>query len=317
MVKYLGKRALMTLLVLLLVILFLSLLVQIVPGDPAKVLLGPRATPALIAKIRAEMDLDKPPLVQAGLFLGKVVRGDLGKDVFTGKPIKSLVGSALPHTLILAFTSLLLAVLIGIPLGIYSATHPGNWFDRVSTFFSVSFITIPPYVAGLFLLLIFAVQLRALPALGAGKLSDPQDYLAHLTLPAIALAITWVGYLARLVRASLLEVLNENYVRAARAAGIPEGQVLYKYALKNALIPTVAVLGVGLGSLMGGAVFVEVIFNRQGMGTMIYNGILTRNYPVVRAGVLVVAFLFVAANLVADLAYTWLDPRVQLGKSQG
>lgn len=317
MVRYLGKRIVMTVLVLLLVILFLSLLVQIVPGDPAKALLGPRATPGLITKIRAEMDLDQPPLVQAGRFLVRVIHGDFGKDVFTGKPIKTLVGAALPHTLILAFTSLLLAVLAGIPLGVYSATHPGHWFDRVTTLFSVSFITVPPYVAGLFLLLIFAVQLRALPAIGTGKLSDPQDYLAHLVLPAVALAITWVGYLARLVRASLLEVLNEDYVRAARAAGIPEGWVLYKYALKNALIPTIAVLGVGLGSLMGGAVFVEVIFNRPGMGTLIFNGIQTRNYPMVRAGVLVVAFLFVAANLVADLMYTWLDPRVQLGKSRG
>lgn len=317
MLKYLAKRVVMTVLVLLMVILFLSLLVEVVPGDPAKVLLGPRATPALVAKIRAEMDLDQPALVQAGRFLGRVVHGNLGKDVFTGKSINMLIGSALPHTLILAWTSLALAVLVGVPLGIYSATHPGHWLDRLTTIISVSFITVPPYVAGLFLLLIFSVQLRMLPALGAGKLSDPGDYLAHLVLPVVALAITWVGYLARLVRASMLEVLNENFVRAARAAGIAEGRVLYKYALKNALIPTVAVLGVGIGSLMGGAVFVEVIFNRPGMGTLIYNGILTRNYPIVRAGVLVVALLFVVTNLVTDILYTWLDPRVQLGRSQG
>ncbi len=317
MLTYLVKRSIMTLLVLLVVILFLSLLVEIVPGDPAVALLGPRASPALIEKIRAEMDLDQPALVQAGRFLGRVTRGDLGKDVFTGKSINDLIRNALPHTLILAWTSLALAVVIGIPLGIYSATHPGHWLDRVTTLISISFITIPPYVAGLFLLLLFAVQWKVLPALGAGKLSDPGDYLAHLVLPVVALAITWIGYLARLVRASMLEVLNENYIRAARAAGVSQPRIFYKYALKNALIPTIAILGVGIGSLMGGAVFVEVIFNRPGMGTLIYNAILSRNYPVVRAGVLVVAFLFVATNLVADFVYTWLDPRVQLGKKQG
>jgi peptide/nickel transport system permease protein len=228
-----------------------------------------------------------------------------------------LVGSALPHTLILAWASLMLAVLIGVPLGVYSATHPDTWLDRITTLISVSFITVPSYVAGLFLLLIFAVQLKVMPAIGVGQAGDTGDYIKHLVLPAVALAVTWVGYLARLVRASLLEVLNENYIRAAHAAGLPQRHILYKYALKNALIPTVAILGVGIGSLMGGAVFVEIIFNRPGMGTLIYNAIQSRNYPIVRAGVLVVAFLFVAANLLADLIYTWLDPRVQLGKSQG
>jgi peptide/nickel transport system permease protein len=155
-----------------------------------------------------------------------------------------------------------------------------------------------------------------MPALGAGQLSNPVDYLRHLALPATALAITWVGYLARLVRTSLLEVLNADYIRAARAAGLRQRLILYKYALKNALIPTVAVLGVGLGSLMGGAVFVEVIFNRPGMGSLIFNAIQTRNYPLVRAGVLVVACLFVAANLLADFAYTFLDPRIRLERKQ-
>ncbi|MBC7241702.1 MAG: ABC transporter permease, partial [Anaerolineae bacterium] len=210
-----------------------------------------------------------------------------------------------------------LAILLGIPLGVFSATHPDSWLDRILALFSISFITIPSYVGGLFLLLIFAVQLRAMPAIGVGEPGNIPDYIRHLILPAVALAITWVGYLARLVRASMLEVLNENYIRAALAAGIPLRKVVYKYALKNALIPTVAVLGVGLGNLMGGAVFVEIIFSRPGMGTLIYNAIQSRNYPIVRAGVLVVACLFIVANLLADLAYTYLDPRIQLDKMQG
>lgn len=314
---YLIKRLLMTFLVLVLVIIYLTLLVYIVPGDPAKSLLGPRANPELIAKVRAAMNLDKSPLEQIGLALWSLVRLDLGQDIFTGRPISMLVGAALPHTLILAWTSLSLAVLIGIPLGVYSATHPDSWLDRFTAIISISFITVPSYVGGLFLLLIFAVKYQLMPAIGLGEEGDILDYIKHLVLPASALAITWVGYLARLVRASLLEVFNQTYIRAELAAGLPRHKIYYKYALKNAIIPTVAILGVGVGNLMAGAVFVELIFTRPGMGTLIYNAIQARNYPVVRAGVLIVAFLFVAANLLADIIYTYLDPRIQLGKGQG
>ena len=313
---YIAKRLLMTLLVLLLVAIFLSLLVHIVPGDPASTILGPRATPALIQQMRSAMDLDKPFYVQIGRFVWNVLHGSLGTDAVTGAPITKLVGSALPHTMILAITSLLLSVLLGIPIGVFSATHPNSLVDRILAIISISFTTIPSYVAGLFLLLIFAVKLHSLPAMGLGRSGDLWDYVRHLILPSIALAITWIGYLGRLVRTSLLEVLNETYVRASRAAGLSEQLVRYKYALKNALIPTVAVLGVGLGSLMGGAVFIEIIFTRPGMGLLIYNAIQVRNYPLVRAGVLVVAVLFVLANFIADLLYTYLDPRIQLNKRQ-
>jgi peptide/nickel transport system permease protein len=311
---YLAKRFLMTLAVLLLVITFLSLLIHIVPGDPAKTLLGPRASPELIAKVRSAMDLDKPVYVQVGNFIWNVLHGSLGVDIFTGVPINDLVAAALPHTIILALTSLALAVLFGIPLGVFSATHPNSKWDSITAVLSISLTTIPSYVGGLFLLLIFAVKLRSMPAMGLGEEGDILDYLKHLVLPAIALAITWIGYLARLVRASLLEVLNETYIRSARAGGLSERLVRYKYAIKNALIPTVAVLGVGLGSLMGGAVLVEIIFSRPGMGNLIFNAIKARNYPMVRAGVLVVAFLFIFVNFIADLVYTYLDPRIQLDK---
>lgn len=314
---YLIKRLFMTVLVLVLVTVYLTLMIHIVPGDPAKTVLGPRANPERIARIRAEMNLDKPVLMQLGIALWDLARWDLGTDLFTGKAIKELVSAALPHTLILAWSSLSLAVLIGIPLGIYSATHPDSWLDRFTAIISISFITVPSYVGGLFLLLLFAVRLQVMPAIGLGEQGRVLDYVKHLVLPATALAITWVGYLARLVRASLLEVLNETYIRAEMAAGIPLRKIYYKYALKNAIIPTVAVLGVGVGNLMAGAVFVELIFTRPGMGTLIYNAIQARNYPVVRAGVLVVAFLFVAANLLADVVYTYLDPRIQLGKTRG
>jgi peptide/nickel transport system permease protein len=313
---YIVRRIVMTVVVLLLVIVFLSLLVHIIPGDPAKTLLGPRASPELISKTRAAMDLDKPLYEQIGKFIWNVLHGNFGTDVFSGVSINFLISSALPHTIILAISSLSLAVVVGIPLGVFSATHPNTWLDRFTALFSISMTTIPSYVAGLFLLLIFSVNFHFLPAMGLGEEGDPLDYLKHLILPAVALAITWVGYLARLVRTSLLEVLNEPYIRAARAGGLSEQLIRYKYALKNALIPTVAVLGVGLGSLLGGAVFEEIIFSRPGMGTLIYNAIKARNYPLVRSSVLVVAFFFVFANFLADLAYTFLDPRIQLNKKQ-
>ncbi len=316
MLVYVVKRLLMTLLVLLLVVVFLSLLVHIVPGDPVTIILGPRATPSLIQQMRASMDLDKPIYVQIAHFLWNVLHGNLGVDALTGVPIRTLIGAALPHTMILAVSSLLLAVLVGVPVGVYSATHPNSLPDRILAIVSISFTTIPSYVAGLFLLLIFAVELHALPSMGLGQAGDPLDYLRHLILPSVALAITWIGYLGRLVRTSLLEVLNETYVRASRAAGISERLIRYRYALKNALIPTVAILGVGLGSLMGGAVFIEIIFTRPGMGLLIYDAIQVRNYPLVRAGVFVVAVLFVFANFFADLIYTYLDPRIQLNKRQ-
>jgi peptide/nickel transport system permease protein len=316
LLNYLLKRLLMTLLVLLVVLVFLSLLIHIVPGDAATALLGQRATPQLIAAMRQDLDLDKPFYVQIGKFIWNVLHGTFGADIFTGKSIDVLLRASLPHTMILAVSALALAVLIGIPLGVYSATHRDSLADSILAIMSISFITIPSYVGGLFLLLIFAVKLRVLPAMGAGDLTQPVDYIRHLILPATALAITWVGYLARLVRASLLEVLNEPYIRAARAAGIQERLIRYRYALKNALIPTVAVLGTGLGNLMGGALFVEIIFSRAGMGTFIYNALSDRNYPVVRAGIVTFAVLFVLANLLADVAYTYLDPRVQLGATQ-
>jgi peptide/nickel transport system permease protein len=314
---YLLKRLGMTIIVLLLVTIFLSLLVQVVPGDPARTLLGPRATEEQMAKIRAQMDLDKPVHVQVINFVWNTLHGDFGNDYWSGRPISKYIGDVIWHTMALAWSSLGLAVLIGIPLGVYSATHPNSRSDRLLAIVSISFITVPSYVAGLFLLLIFAVQLKVMPAIGLGEPGDVVDYIKHLILPSVALAITWIGYLARLVRTSLLEVLNTNYIRMAKAFGLRDRVIFYKYALRNALIPTVAVLGVGIGSLMGGAMFVEVIFSRPGMGTFIFNAIAARNYPMVRAGVLVIAFLFVVANLIADLSYSWLDPRIQLGEKRG
>lgn len=296
----------------LLVMVFLGALVHLVPGDPVKLILGPRASEALSEVVREQMGLDDPIPVQVFDFVVGALHGDLGTDFVTQLPVTTLIGEALPHTIVLALSSLGLAALLGVPLGVYAAARPNTLIDRITGVVSVSFITLPAYVAGLFLLLLFAVRLEWLPAIGSGSFSDPADYVRHLILPSVALAVTWIGYLARLVRTSMLEVLNANYIRTAQAFGIRERVIFYRYALKNAIIPTIAVLGVGLGNLMGGAIFVEVIFARPGLGLLIFDSLASRNFPIVRGGVLVVALLFVFANLLADLSYRFLDPRIRV-----
>jgi peptide/nickel transport system permease protein len=310
--RYLLKRLTMTFLVVLLVMVFLSVLVHVVPGDPAKIILGPRATESLVATVREEMGLDNPVHVQVWDFVTGALQGDLGKDFLSRVPVSELVLEAMPHTIVLAVTAIGLAALLGIPLGVYAATRPNSLLDRVTALVSVSLITMPYYIAGLFLLLLFSLHWRVFPAVGAGSFSDPLDYLRHLALPAAALALTWVGYIARLVRTSMLEVLGANYIRTARAFGLRERVVFYKYALKNAVIPTVAVVSVGLGELMGGAVFVEVIFSRPGLGRLAVEAIATRNFPILQGTVLVIALAYILTNLIADLSYRFLDPRIRV-----
>lgn len=312
MFYYILKRLMMSLIVVLVAMIFLSSLVHLLPGDPARLIMGPRASESMSKRVRDEMGLDDPVPVQVFNFVTTALRGDLGRDFLSHRPVTSLIGAALPHTIILAVTALGLASLLGIPLGVYSAAHPNTWLDRLTGTVSVMLITLPSYVAALFMMLVFAVALGWLPAIGTGELSDPVDYARHLIMPATALAITWIGYLARLVRASVLEVLGTNYIRTAYAYGLPERVIFYKHALKNAIIPTIAVLGVGLGNLLGGAIFIEVIFTRPGLGRLIFNAISEHNFPIVRGGILVAALLFVLANLLADLSYTYLDPRIQL-----
>jgi peptide/nickel transport system permease protein len=312
MARYLLKRLTGTAIVVVIVMAFLAVLVHLVPGDPARIILGPRATESLIATVREEMNLDEPVHVQVWDFVAGAVQGDLGRDFLSRAPVSELVLDALPHTIVLAVVAMALATLLGIPLGVYAATRPNTIIDRVTALVSVSLITLPYYIAGLFLLLLFSLHWNIFPAVGAGSFSDPLDYARHLVLPATALALTWIGYIARLVRTSMLEVLGTNYIRSARAFGLRERVIFYKYALKNAVIPTVAVVSVGLGELMGGAVFVEVIFTRPGLGRLAVEAIETRNFPVLQGSVLVIALAYIFTNLVADLSYRLLDPRIRV-----
>lgn len=311
MTEFLIRRLGLAFLVVLLTVIAQAALVRVLPGDPVRLVMGPRASEAFAAQVRAEMELDLPVHEQVFNFVLRALRGDLGRDFLSSRPVASLIGDVLPHTLALALTSLGMAIVLGLPLGVIAAAQPGGWLDQVLGAVSITFVTLPTYVIGLVGLLVFAVGLGWLPAIGAGDAADPGDYLRHLILPASALALTWVGYLARLVRASMLEVLSAPFIRTARAYGLGEWRILFRHALANALIPTVAVLGVGLGNLLGGAIFVEFIFDRPGLGQLIFTSIGERNYPVVRGGVLTAALMFVLANLLADLVQRWLNPRLR------
>jgi len=311
MLIYLARRVGMAVLVLLIVLVFLASLVHILPGDPVSLMLGPRADPELIALARQEMDLDSSVPAQVWHFLANAVGGDLGQDFLTKRPVSELIGAALPNTLVLALTSLLLAVVAAIPLAVVSAARQGSWLDRILGTLSVGIVSIPSYVIGMVLLLLATVWLGWLPAIGTGSFADPLDYLAHLVLPALSLALVWAGYLARLLRSALLEVLGQDYIRAARAYGIAEWRIYYQLAMRNAIPSVVALIGVALGDLMGSAIFIEVIFTRNGLGTLLYNAATQRDHPTMRGGVVVIAVLFVLANLLADLVNRAINPRLR------
>jgi peptide/nickel transport system permease protein len=312
---YLIRRVGLAVIVTFILVLFVSLLPRLLPGDPVVTILGPRASPELIAQVRGDMELDKSVPIQLWNFFARALHGDLGRDFTTQTPIASLILEALPQTVVLAISAMLLAIVIGIPLGTLGAIRANSWLDGAIGAVSVALITIPPYVVGLTLLLFFAIMLRWVPAVGAGTLSSPGDYLLRLLLPAVSLSFAWMGYLGRLVRASMLDVLNAEYIRAARALGLSERVVILQYALRNALIPSVAVIGFGLGNLLGSAVFIEIIFARPGLGMLVFNAVEQRNYPVLRAAVIVIGVLYAAAALLADIVQHKLDPRINLAQS--
>lgn len=298
-------------------ILLLFVIIQFVPGDLAGVLLGPRATPELRAQFIARMGLDRPILEQTLLFFRSVATGDLGRDVISDRPILDMVLEALPSTLQLAGLSMLVAVVLGVALGCIAALKPGSLLDTVLGVCSVTFITTPAFVVAIFLVMIFSIQLHWLPVTGAGDPGDPLDRLAHLVLPTAALSIGWIGYLARLIRASLLEVLSEQHVRMMRAYGVPEGRIVRHFALRLALVPMMAVMGLGIGDMISNAVFVEFVFARPGIGSLIYKSIQIRNFPVVQAGILLTVITYVLVNLLVDLINALIDPRIARSLKQG
>jgi len=311
MLNYAVKRMGLAVAIVSVVMLLLFIMIYLIPGDPAAVALGPRATEAMREALQAKMGLDQPVWVQFWNFFGNAWLGDLGNEVLSDRPVADVVMEQLPFTLALIAGGMIWSIALGIPLGCWTAVNPGGIADRVIGVFSVGVIAVPSFVVAIYALLIFAVTLRWLPAIGAGTPGDLSDQLIHLILPSLAVGLGWVGYIARMVRASMLEVMEASHIRTAMAFGLPDRIITYRYALAIAILPTVTLLGVGIGQMLSSAVFAEIVFARPGVGKLVYDAILTRNYPLVSGAVLVTTVLFVLINLLADLVIGYLDPRVR------
>ncbi|MDQ2067636.1 ABC transporter permease [Xinfangfangia sp. CPCC 101601] len=297
--------------IILVAMMILFSMIYLIPGDPASVALGPRATPEMIAELRSRMGLDDPVLVQFWNFVSSAVQGNLGVEALSGRPVLTVVMEQLPFTLAMVLCSITWAVLLGIPLGCIAAVKRGGFVDRVIGVLSVAVIAVPSFVVAIYALLLFAVHLKWLPAIGAGESGNLKSQLMALILPSLAVGLGWIGYIARLVRASMLETLEAGHIRTARAFGLPERWIIYNYALRIAILPTVTLLGVGIGHMLSSSVFAEIVFARPGIGKLVYEAISTRNYPLVTGAVLVTTAFFVLVNVLADLVIGLLDPRVR------
>ncbi len=279
-------------------------MVRLAPGDPAQLLAGEFATPETLADIRQRFGLDQPWHVQLGLYAANVVRGDLGQSVRTRKPVTYELRQYFPNTLRLTLGAMLVALLIGIPAGIIAATRPGTIFDLLAMLGALIGVSMPVFWFGLMAILIFSVQLGWFPVAGTGT-------LWHLVLPAITLGTGTAAILARMTRSAMLEVLSQDYIRTARAKGLAGRVVVFKHALRNALIPVVTITGLQFGGLLEGAVITETVFAWPGIGQLLVGSILARDYPVVQGAVLLIAMVFILINLIVDLLYGAIDPRIR------
>ena len=311
MLTYAVKRIGLAVVILFTVMLAMYAMVFLVPGDPASLALGPRATPALKAELIARMGLDQPVHVQVWNFFANALQGNLGYDVWSKKPVLDQILEVFPNTLILGVVALGWALVLGVALGCLAVVWRGTLVDTALGILSVSMIAVPSFVIALYSLLVFAVWLNWLPAVGAGTPGDWGSQARAVILPAFAIGITWVGYLARLVRASMLEVMGANHIRTARAFGLSEARIVTRYALRLAIIPTVAILAVGFGAILSSAVFVETVFSRPGIGTLITSAVAKRNYPVVMGTTLFMTAFYLFVVTAADLIIARLDPRVR------
>jgi len=316
MIGYIVRRLLQLVIVLIGVTILTFGILFLVPGDPATVLAGKDQTPEKLANIRASLGLDKPIYVQYGLFLERLLHGDLGESYQRQRPVMDMIRESLPNTVQLAVAAVLIE-LLGIPLGIYSALRQFTFWDTALTTSALIIWGIPVFVLGLFMQYVFGLRLGWLPVAGSGGETIlyfiPADWtnLSYLILPAITLGIIEVAYISYMQRASMLEVIRTDYVRTARAKGLSERSVVLKHSLKNAMIPVLTIAGIDLGALMGGAILTETVFSRFGLGLMIYTAINARDLPVVAGGVLFATLVFVIANLVVDISYAFVDPRIR------
>lgn len=304
---YLLQRLTATVPVLLGITLVVFVSLRLIPGDPAIIFAGERATQQDIQALRQRLGLDQPIYAQYAIFLANAAQGDLGRSIRSGLPVTEELGQRFPNTLLLATAALAITVLFGVPLGVASAVRPRSLLDRASLLGALVGISTPAFVLGVLLQLLFAVRLGLLPSAGIGT---PQ----HLVLPALTLGAFSIANVARLTRAGMLDVLAQEYIRTARSKGLREQAVVLGHALRNALIPTVTVVGLQFGYMLGGAVLTEVVFAWPGLGRYLVQAIFSRDYPAVQGAVLLIAAAYVTLNLLVDLLYRALDPRVRLGR---
>lgn len=286
-------------------------LMRAIPGDPAAYMLGDYATKEALATLRAELGLDRSLVEQYALFLGRAVCGDLGTSVATGQPALAEILASLPSSFALAVAGLLVAVALGVPLGITSAVRQGTWLDTAIMLFALAGISFPVFWLGLAAILVFAHKLSLFPALGSSSSGNLATQMHHLALPALVLGFSVAAYIARLTRSAMLEVLGQDYVRVARAMGVPERRIIYRLALRNALVPILAVIGVTFAWSLGNAILIELVFSRSGVGSTMLKAILARDYQLVQAGVLALATAVVLTNTLLDVAYGIIDPRLR------
>jgi ABC-type dipeptide/oligopeptide/nickel transport system permease component len=305
-IRYIQQRVLLMIPTVLLTSLVVFLMLHLIPGDPASIYLGEnQATPERLEQIREQLGLNRPLYVQFGDFLLKAARGDLGRSVQTNRPVIQEIADRLPNTIILAVSSMALAILVGITLGVVAGLKQNSWLDTALMLAALAGVSIPVFWLGLLLILLFAVQLGWLPATGEGGWTA-------LILPTVSLAALSTATLARLVRSSIIEVLHQDYLRTSRAKGLPQLAIVLRHALPNALIPVVTVIGLQFGQLLSGAVITESVFARVGLGKLVVDSIQNKDFPTVQGVILVLATIYVVVNLLVDLSYAVIDPRIRL-----
>ncbi|HTO31362.1 MAG TPA: ABC transporter permease [Pararhizobium sp.] len=311
MVSFLIKRMGFAVLTLFSVLTLVFLIVRILPGDPALVILGDQASIESIAALHHRLGLDKPVLVQYGQFMLGVLQGDLGTSMITGRSITAEIASVLPYTLELTIASLFLGVLLGVPAGVWAAVKRNRPADFILRFVSLLGLSLPAFVASIILLMIFAINLRWFPVISSGGGDGLLDRLRQMALPTISLALIMMAYITRVTRSAMLEVLNQDFVRTARAKGASHHAVIWRHALGNCMIPITTVVGLYLGILIGNSVLTEIVFSRPGLGKLILNALTQRDYTLLQGMIVIYTMMVVVVNLVTDLTYGFLDPRVQ------
>jgi peptide/nickel transport system permease protein len=312
MFAFIVRRIITTIPVMGFVALFVFSLLYIAPGDPAAVIAGDQASPADVEKIRLSLGLDRPYLVRFGEWFFRVLQGDLGTSIFTSLPVTQLIAQRIEPTVSLMLLTLVLAVSIAVPLGVLAAWKAGTWIDRIVVAFAVFGFSVPVFVVGYLLAYTFALQLDWVPVQGYTPLSQGVwPWFKNLILPAITLGFVYIALIARITRASMLDVLQQDYIRTARSKGVAQNSILFVHALKNAAVPIITIIGIGVALLIGGAVVTESVFAIPGLGRLTLDAILRRDYPVIQGVVLIFSFVYVLVNLIIDLIYTLVDPRIR------